>query len=182
MTETQDARQKWAAELAELVEKQIRGRHLAAHLYARLALLLQTEEVRFAQVALQETRRYVNGDLFVWTDRYLAVAQFSTVAITYPQEERSFLEDHRDASVSVRLIPRATLRGLLLPNLADGVSINDGATWNWKIEGGDWSWPQGASLSLDYRDLDKPLMLPGSGDVDAFERLIPSLLDDLAAN
>ena len=184
MTETTDPRLVWAGKLADQVERQINGRRLAAHLFARLTVLLHAEELQFVQVTTEINRHFVeSGDLRVWTNRHLAIVRYDNVAISGPGMRPSTLDNHSESTVDVKLVPRSALRGIAVPATApDGTPVNDGSSWNSEINDGNWSWPMWGTLILTYDGLDQPLALPGKGDVDALNRMIPSLLDDLAAS
>ncbi|MBB3675843.1 hypothetical protein [Modestobacter versicolor] len=183
MTDEQDHRMVWASQLADRVEKHLEGQYIYPHLYARLALLLQSEKLRFVQIAAEYTRRFAaSGDLHVWTERHLAVVRFDEVVCLAPGVQPSDFEDHEAARVSVQIVPRSALAALELPSAdADGQVLNGGNEWSAGLRDNDWSWPRLAVLTLTYKGIDKPILLPGKGDVAGFEALIPALLDDLAA-
>jgi hypothetical protein len=179
-----DPRFRWAQDLAELVEAQLDGLRLPVHPYARLAALLQSEAIQYVDVTVDDSGgRNESGDIRVWTDRCLAVVRFENVRVYPPGVAPRQREDHSDASVDVKVLPRRNLVHLSLPaETPAGVPVNGGMAWQFELERGNWDWPSRAQLFLTYAGLPGPIELPGHGEPERFERLLPSLLDDLAAN
>jgi hypothetical protein len=102
--------QQWAGNLADSIEKRTRIRP-ARHVLARMTSLLYPAEPQFVDAYLVAEQFLVNGHIVVFTEDLVAVA---TVSKMRPMEDFRELS-HEEAVVSVRVVPRSSLKAVDLP-------------------------------------------------------------------
>jgi hypothetical protein len=166
--------QQWAGNLADTIEKRTRIRP-ARHVLARMTSLLYPAEPQFVDAYLVAEQFLVNGHIVVFTEDLVAVA---TVSKMRPMEDFRELS-HEETVVSVRVVPRSTLKAVDLPPVHGPMATNNSPTW--QLRSGDLTeWPYGASVSLVYPELPQPLLVPSGVETAGFQEFLAKLMSDLA--
>jgi hypothetical protein len=174
----QDPRQQWSQALGgQIASRADGGIRLPVHVLARMTTLLYPAEPRHVDVSLSFGERMrLSGHVRVWTDSLLLLAVLQDVKTS---AHHRFDDGHRDAKVSITVLPRSALQQVSLePD--EEPWVNGGDVWQEGAAGGDWSFPQYGRVTLRYAGITEPIALPSAPTrPEGLDNFLPTLIDDL---
>lgn len=154
--------QQWIGLLNQSISKLTQGVIPAVHVGNRLGALLAPAEIRYVDAHLSSGSGEgsgLSGEVIVFTEDLVAVATLESVGYL----DGIWDEEVAAGSVSVVVVPRA---GLARVHVHDGDAASVAANEGWSKE---WrTWPRGQRVALEYSGLERPLVLPSTRQLDAF--------------
>ncbi len=175
--------QKWAGDLAKRIETagDIPVRP-PQHILARLAALLPLTVVEHVDVDFKatenESRMRVDGTITLFTDKLVAMVAVRGMApMGAGGGDRTI---HESTGVDITVVPRSGLLNVaMVEDVTPSQARNDSGSWQAASETGDW--PYSGRLTLTYKGLPKPVVLPSGRNISEFEAFLPGLLENWTA-